>query len=182
VLVLGIVICLLGISFQALQHRNIDTSLSALWGLGFGALTPYTYVVLGLPRTDPAGLFSNVFIANLPQFILSILYIFYNSMLSCFLVQREFSRMYKIRKPLRVSEPEGIQRSSYFISLPLRYGIPLYIASGMVHWLISQSLFLARITAYMPDGTIDQYSTFSTCGYSPIAIIISKPSISSPLP
>jgi hypothetical protein len=80
------------------------------------------------------------------------------------------------------SEPEGIQRSSYFISLPLRYGIPLYVTSGMMHWLISQSLFLARITAYFPNGEIDQNSTFSTCGYSPIAIFISKPSISSPLP
>lgn len=71
--------------------------MSALLDLGFGALTPYTYIVLGLPRTDPAGLFSNVFIANLLQFILSILYIFYNSLPSCILVQRGFSRMHKIR-------------------------------------------------------------------------------------
>jgi hypothetical protein len=145
-----------------------------LWNMGFGALTPYTYVVLGLPRTDPDGLIANVLIANLPQLAFSILYIFYNSMLSCFLVQLEFSRMYKVRKPLRVSEPVGIQRSSYFISLPLRYGIPLYIASGVMHWLISQSLFLARITALFPDGTIDWNSSFSTCGYSPIAIFVSK--------
>jgi hypothetical protein len=181
-LVLGIVAVLLGRSFVSLRQRDIDVSMSGLWALGFGALTPYTYLVLGLPRTDPAGLISNVLIANLPQFILSILYIFYNSMLSCFLVQREFSRMYNTRKPLRVSEPEGIQRSSYFISLPLRYGIPLYVTSGIIHWLISQSLFLARITAYLPDGTVDSNSTFSTCGYSPIAIIISKPSTSSLLP
>jgi hypothetical protein len=172
----------LGVSFKSLQHRNIDTSIPALWDFGFGALTPYTYIVMGLPRTDPAGLISNILIANLPQLILSILYIFYNSMLSCFLVQREFSRMYYTRKPLRVSEPEGIQRSSYFISLPLRYGIPLFVTFGMMHWLISQSLFLARITAYFPNGEVDQNSTFSTCGYSPIAIFISKPSISSPLP
>jgi hypothetical protein len=137
---------------------------------------------MGLPRTDPAGLISNVLIANLPQLIFSILYIFYNSMLSCFLVQREFSRMYYTRKPIRVSEPEGIQRSSYFISLPLRYGVPLYVASGIMHWFISQSLFLARITAYSPNGEVDQDSTFSTCGYSPIAVFISTSSISSPLP
>ncbi len=179
VLVLGFATFLLGRAYISLRHRNIDTSISTFWGLGFGGLTPYTYIVLGLPHTDPAGLISNVLIANLPQFILSILYIFYNSTLSCFLVQREFSRLYNIRKPLRVSEPEGIQRSSYFISLPLRYGIPLYVTSGILHWLISQSLFLARITAYLPDGTVDQNSTFSTCGYSPIAIIISKPSIPS---
>lgn len=77
------------------------------------------------------------------------------------------------RKPLRVSEPIGIQRSSYFISLPLRYGVPLFASSSILQWLISQSLFLARITAMNPDGTADRANSFSTCGYSPIAIIIS---------
>ncbi|KAH8671223.1 hypothetical protein BX600DRAFT_458587 [Xylariales sp. PMI_506] len=163
---------LLADAFPNLHHRNIDTSLSNLWSLGFGKLSPYTYLVIGLPRRDPEGLIANVLIANLPQLILSIIYIFYNSMLSTFLVQREFSLMYKKRKPLRVSEPIGIQRSSYFISLPLRYGIPLYVTSGMMHWLISQSLFLARITALTPEGGYDAVNSFSTCGYSPVAIII----------
>ncbi|KAK4450480.1 hypothetical protein QBC34DRAFT_460961 [Podospora aff. communis PSN243] len=164
---------LLGQGFVSLGHRRIATTMSSLWELGFGALTPYTYLVINLPRSDPAGLISNVLIANLPQLLLSIIYIIYNIMLSAFLVQREFSRMYKIRKPLRVSEPTGIQRSSYFISLPLRYGIPLYASSGIMHWLLSQSLFLARITAFYPSGEIDALHSFSTCGYSPIAIIIS---------
>lgn len=165
---------LLAISFPSLARRHISTTLSSLWSMGFGQLQPYTYIIIGLPRTDPAGLISNVLIANLPQLILSILYIFYNAMLSTFLVQHEFSLLYARRKPLRVSEPIGIQRSSYFISLPLRYGIPLYLTSGLMHWLISQSLFLARITAINPDGTDDVQNSFSTCGYSPIAIFISS--------
>ncbi|KAI0147984.1 hypothetical protein F4776DRAFT_673287 [Hypoxylon sp. NC0597] len=172
---------LLGMSFVSLRNRKFSTSIPALSQLGFGNLTPYTYLVVGLPREDPEGLISNVLLANLPQLILSILYIFYNAMLSTFLVQREFSRMYlKQRKPLRVSEPIGIQRSSYFISLPLRYGIPLYTTSGLMHWLISQSLFLARITAICadgdpescPGGQVDLDNSFSTCGYSPIAVFI----------
>ncbi|KAK0704293.1 hypothetical protein B0H67DRAFT_591056 [Lasiosphaeris hirsuta] len=93
-------------------------------------------------------------------------------MLSAFLVQREFSSMCSVRKPLRVSEPIGIQRSSYFISLPLRYGIPLYVSSGVMHWLLSQSLFLARITAITPQGTVDMAHSYSTCGYSPVAIFV----------
>ncbi|KAI4599922.1 hypothetical protein KJ359_001658 [Pestalotiopsis sp. 9143b] len=94
----------------------------------------------------------------MPQLLVTVIYLFYNSMLSTFLVQREFSLMHKPekRKPLRVSEPMGIQRSSYFISLPLRYGIPLYATSGLMHWLVSQSLFLARITAVDPDGQDDR--------------------------
>lgn len=147
-----------------------------LWRLGFGALTPYTYLVINLPQKDPGGLIASVLLANLPQLVLSVLYILYNTMLSTFLVQREFSKMYKFeqRKTLRVSEPVGIQRSSYFISLPLKYGIPLYASSGVMHWLVSQSLFLARIRAVAADGSDDDDNSFSTCGYSPIALFASQ--------
>ncbi|KAH8205228.1 hypothetical protein TruAng_000640 [Truncatella angustata] len=175
-LILGVVGGLLGLARVSLRHRGIDVTIPGLWSLGFGALTPLTYLVLGLPREDPVGLISNVLLANLPQLLISIIYILYNAMLSTFLVQREFSLMHRSdrRKPLRVSEPTGIQRSSFFISLPLRYGVPLYATSGVMHWLISQSLFLARITAISPDGTDDNTYSFSTCGYSPIAIFITN--------
>ena len=173
-LVLAIASGLLILSVVSLSTRNISRHLSDLWHLGFGALTPWTFIYIGLPHDDPAGLISNVLMANLPQFILSVLYLFYNGMISTFLVQREFGRMKIVRKPLRVSEPLGIQRGSYFISLPLRYGIPLYTTSAIMHWLISQSLFLARITAFFPNGDVDVDSSFSTCGYSPIALFVSE--------
>ncbi|KAI1775604.1 hypothetical protein F4818DRAFT_457822 [Hypoxylon cercidicola] len=178
-LTLVIAAILLVISFTCLRHRNFSTTIPDLWKLGFGTLSPYTYLVAGLPREDPRGLISNVLLANLPQLVLSFVYIFYNAMLSTCLVQLEFSRMHlKERKPLRVSEPIGIQRSTYFISLPLRYGIPLYMSSALMHWLVSQSLFLARITAICADGSpetcpggqVDVANSFSTCGYSPIAV------------
>lgn len=174
VLILAIASGLLTLSVVSLSIRNISRRIPSLWNLGFGALTPFTFISIGLPRDDPAGLISNVLVANLPQFILSILYLFYNGMISSFLVQREFSRMKSIRKPLRVSEPLGIQRGSYFISLPLRYGIPLYTTSAIMHWLVSQSLLLARITAFFPNGEVDVDSSFSTCGYSPIALFVSE--------
>ena len=174
VLILAVASGLLARSVITLSTRNISRHIPDLWNLGFGALTPFTFIFIGLPREDPAGLISNVLVANLPQFILSILYIFYNGMISTFLVQREFSQMKSIRKPLRVSEPLGIQRGSYFISLPLRYGIPLYATSALMHWLISQSFFLARVTAFFPNGDVDIDSSFSTCGYSPIALFISE--------
>ncbi|KAI1334924.1 hypothetical protein F5Y15DRAFT_409374 [Xylariaceae sp. FL0016] len=171
-LVILVASILIGVFTKPLKLRKVPTTLTQYWELGFGALTPYTYLVVGFPTGDPEGLIYSVPLANLPQLILSFIYILYNTMLSTFLVQREFSRMYNVRKPLRVSEPDGIQRSSYFISLPLRYGIPLYASSGLLHWLVSQSLFLARITALAPDGTVDTRNSFSTCGYSPIAVFI----------
>ncbi|KAK7742373.1 hypothetical protein SLS53_004518 [Cytospora paraplurivora] len=171
---IAVVTILFFVSFGSLRHRGIHIDLPTFRSMGFGDIQPYTYLAINLPRQDPEGLMLNVLLANLPQFLLSIIYMFYNAMLSTFLVQREFSHMYKEakRKPLRVSEPIGIQRGSYFISLPLRYGIPLYVSSGIMHWAISQSLFLARITALNVDGSPDVKHSFSTCGYSPIAIFV----------
>ncbi|KAI1370753.1 hypothetical protein F4677DRAFT_437391 [Hypoxylon crocopeplum] len=157
-----------------LRHRNIDPTFSYLQSLGFGAVSSLTYLVINLPRSDPVGLILNVLIINLPQLIFSFIYTLYGVVLTTFLVQREFSLLHTHahRKPLRVSEPVGIQRSGYFISVPFRYGIPLMVFSALFHWLISQSFFLARITALMPDGVEDYGNSFSTLGYSPYAIIV----------
>ena len=137
VLMLAIASGLLARAVVTLATRNISRHNSDLWDLSFGALSPFTFIYIGLPHDDPSGLISNVLVANLPQLVLSVLYVFYNGMISTFLVQHEFSRMNSMRKPLRVSEPLGIQRGSYFISMPLRYGILLYATFAIMHWLIS---------------------------------------------
>lgn len=41
---------------------------------------------------------------------------------------------------------------------------------GILHWLVSQSLFLARVNVYDNDGSVDVAESTSTCGYSLIAI------------
>ncbi|KAI1183989.1 hypothetical protein F5B17DRAFT_442988 [Nemania serpens] len=103
-------------------------------------------------------LITNVLIINSPQFLFSIMYTAPGAVMTTFLVQREFNLLYTRAhlKPLRVSEPVGIQRSSYFISLPLSYGVPLNLFSAVFHWLISQNY----------------RNSFSTLGYSPYAIIV----------
>lgn len=45
------------------------------------------------------------------------------------------------------------------------------IASTLLHWLISQSLFLVRITVYDYNGLPDTGQQVSAIGYSPLAII-----------
>lgn len=146
VVIISITTFLLAQSFPSLRRRRLPINMSAFRSWGFGKLQPFTFLVIGLPRTDSVGLISNVLLANLPQFLLSILYMLSNTVLSTFLVQREFSHMCQEhkRKPLRVSEPIGIQRGSYFISLPLRYGVPLYVMSSVLHWTISESLFFSK--------------------------------------
>lgn len=70
---------LLVISFTSLRSRNIHVSIPGFWDLGFGSLTPFTYIIIGLSRADPYGLIANVLLANLPKLQLSLTYICYNS-------------------------------------------------------------------------------------------------------
>lgn len=73
----------------------------------------------------------------------------------------------RVRKTLRVSAPEGIQRSSYFVSMPWKYGIPLISAMSVLHWLISQSIFVYAAEVYKADGTLDDNIPFVTgAGFS----------------
>ena len=111
---------------------------------------------------------SSVLVANAPQVLLSFLYFTYNGLFSCMLLVDEWNDFARERKSLRVTSPVGLQRSSYWLQVPYIYGIPLLILSAALHWLVSQSIFLARISY---DDDAEGLITTSTCGYSCIAII-----------
>ena len=86
------------------------------------------------------------------QFFISCTYLLYNGLLSTFLVAGELVGFAKTRKLLRVSAPVGIQRSIYFVSKPAKYGIPLMITIGLLHWTVSESLFVICIDRYYSNG------------------------------
>jgi len=59
-----------------------------------------------------------VLLANSPQVMLSVLYLFYNSILTSMLLEREWNSLGVKRQALRVSNPKGKQLSTHFLSLP----------------------------------------------------------------
>ncbi|OJJ80605.1 uncharacterized protein ASPGLDRAFT_69380 [Aspergillus glaucus CBS 516.65] len=76
------------------------------------------------------------------------------------------------RKGLRVSTfLHGHQWSTYFLSLPYRYAIPLIACSGILHWLISRSLYIVNIQARGFNHGREPYLDSVTCAYSPVGII-----------
>lgn len=126
-----------------------------------------------LSGTDPSGnaaLLANILIANSPQVMVSFLYILYNSILTRQLVADEWVRFLREdgKKALRVSFPVGMQRSSHFLSLPFRYSVPLMIVSIVLHWFISQSIFLVQSSAFSagPDGQRLRMCDYSARGYN----------------
>src|SRR4051812_18450004 len=93
----------------------------------------------------------HILLANLPQAVVSFINLVYNWQFTAMLAQREWSNYAIKRAPLRVTTPSPSQRSTYFLQLPYAFSVPLLLAAVVLHWFISQSIFLVRITAYK-DG------------------------------
>lgn len=149
-----------------LRHMSGPTNLKALADLGFGEVDPQT--VIGWPLT---AVMANIVMANLPQPILSFLYFCYNGLFTCMLMGYEWSTYSYESKGLRLTRARrGHQRTTYFLQLPYRFGLPLMLLSAVLHWLVSQSIFLVSIDFYSLYGDFRNQS-LASCGYSPIAII-----------
>jgi hypothetical protein len=162
-----------------MSRLNAQNHLSSLWKLGFGV---HPMTIIDFPNYTELnygdyGLFQNIALANMPQAILSGIYLVYNGIFTSMLQAEEWNSYSVKRKGLRVSTAtQGAQRDTYFLSLPYRYSIPLLVISTLLHWLVSQSLFLVSIlqdTKMVNGSTITGESVTSnfTCGYSPIAMI-----------
>jgi len=117
----------------------------------------------------------HVMTANSFQVLVSSLYLFYNNILTHQLIAAELLNFLREKKTLRVSFPQhSLQRSSYFLSLPWRYALPLMLGFITLHWLVSQSVFTVQTTAYGPgqDGAPIPSTNASRLGYSPLGILL----------
>jgi hypothetical protein len=167
------VLCLLIWGIRRLNKSWLIDTPNA-FRLGFGAIDPRTLISSNeLPR-DMLGL---AVIANAPQIILSMLYYAFNGLFTAMLMGYEWTSYAHKKKGLRVSRrPAGSQRSTYFLSLPYRFGIPLVLLSGSLHWLVSQSIFVVAFDLYNDIGetitdVIEIKVMSRTIGYSPSAML-----------
>ncbi|KAL9614475.1 MAG: hypothetical protein Q9167_001003 [Letrouitia subvulpina] len=111
-----------------------------------------------------------VILANLPQTVISYIYVFFNWLYTSMYSGSEWAKYAKHRRPLRVTSPVGKQRSTYYLQLPYRYSIPLLILSSILAWLISQSFFVVQI--HILEHGAQSIDLISSCGYSPGAIVL----------
>ena len=110
-------------------------------------------------------------VSNIPQLLLSTVYLSFNLLLTSMMMTSEYNDFATERKTLRVSEPKGQQRSSYYLQLPYRYSVPLIICSGILHWMVSQSFFPVHITYFDVNGDERPDQAINACGWSPIAVV-----------
>ncbi|KAF5381868.1 hypothetical protein D9757_008367 [Collybiopsis confluens] len=160
----------IGLLIYALRSLGLGIGVSAMWQLGIGK--PHAQSMITgwkIPTEGYSALLASVLVSNSPQLILSMIYLVFNSLCTKMFLAREWSSYSHARKPLRVSAPRGVQRSTYFLQIPYRFGLPLMGYSALLHWLVSQSIFPVQVT--YRDLNNNQFPA-SSCGYSPIAIIL----------
>lgn len=123
----------------------------------FGTATPSA--TMSTPFTDDTfGMILTAVLVNSPQMLLSLLYVSTTSIVSCMALCEEWSRFAIRRRGLRTSETSGDQRSTYWLSIPFRYSIPLLIIGIFHHWILSSSCFLVRFPPSQEGGPDDKLS------------------------
>ena len=175
------VICV-ALLVYGIQHIVGLKTHNAIFALGIGTIHFETLISSITPSQGTNGLISNALVANAPQLILSVLYFAMNGVLTCMVSGQEWSEFAYQRKGLRVSNrPAGAQRCTYFLSLPYRYMLPFMGISTILHWLVSQSLFLVVLRTYCDSLTwcplSAQYgadsggAAFGMC-WSPLGVVL----------
>ena len=114
----------------------------------------------------------NIFYSNLPQILLSLVYVSYNALLTSLLVSREFATFSYKRAGLRVTHPSGHQRSTYWLSLPCRFSVPLLAMSTLLHWTLSQYLYPVQIRIIGLGGDVDHSRSINCVGWSSVGLLM----------
>ena len=111
------------------------------------------FSVIGFETLANASVASIILIVNTPQVALSLIYFFYNSLVTSSLQASEWNSFSLKRQQLRVSSPLPGQLSTYWLQVPPHYAIPILTFSATMHWLISQAIFLSKVKFESFAGT-----------------------------
>lgn len=114
---------------------------------------------------------TSIFLTNASQAILSFLFFTYNEFFSSMLLMQKWSDFIHERKVLRVSSLVDMQRSSFWLQFLYKYDVSLIVMFEAMHWLISQSIFLAHVIQLDDEDKVNSSNQISTCDYFNIAII-----------
>jgi len=169
ILALLVVLGLVGAAISVTKNK-----VTSVLSLGFGTVQPSAIIAgwaIEKLQSTSFRIIASIFIANLPQAILSFLYLNLNGLLTSMWVAKEYSDFATERKYLRVSTPKGQQRSTHFLQLPYKVAVPLMTISGLLHWLVSQSIFLAVVAVYDQAGDLRNATQIASCGFSPLPMI-----------
>ena len=149
------------ISLLVYLYIAVWPSWSSTWAFGLDNISEDHLV----PKTATTPLVAAILAINAPQLSLSIVYIFVNGLMTSIILAAECSDFALARKGLRVSNPRGSQRSTYYLQIPYRYAIPLIVVSAGLHWLLSETIYLVRVATYDIDEELLPLGDLSIISY-----------------
>ncbi|KAF2969729.1 hypothetical protein GQX73_g3813 [Xylaria multiplex] len=125
-------------------------------------------------------LLTGILAANSPQLLLSASYLAYNNLFTRLQMAQEWAMYGRDYYPLRVTDPQGMQRSTYRLQLPYKYSLPLIALSAFLHFLISNTLYvIVSLGGYLRVGHPHDFDqpglpedTAVRLGYSPISLLV----------
>lgn len=109
-------------------------------------------------------------LANTPQLVVSLLYYCFNDTLTRTVLAADYVGFAIHRRPLRVSFPRGEQRSTWYLTIPYQYAVPLLMAFTLTHWFVSEGLFYVQVLPYDMQGKPIHSSALLTCGVPTIPL------------
>ncbi|KAH7137920.1 hypothetical protein B0J11DRAFT_500177 [Dendryphion nanum] len=178
-LVFLFIIILVGLNvLWAMEYRRIGLpqDSASIVRQGLGTFQRYTYIPWATGREDASQsqkFFLATFSANVLQLFANGLLLLITRIMTTMLVAQEWNAFIFRRTALRVSHPRGLQRSSYFLSMPLDFGIPLVVGKALLQWLLSQSIFVVQSSQFStPDLVRRPERDASIVGYSPLGLIL----------
>ena len=155
----------------ATVHGKEHLTASQVWALGLGEINANNSIeILGRYRYGEL-LLINILIANSFQLALSITYFLYNALYTAQCGAMEWASYALKKRPLRVTHPRGEQRSTCWLQLPYTYSLLLSIFLMLMHFLISQAVFIAHVQWYTELGEPSEET--SNVGFSPVGILAS---------
>ena len=163
-------------------------TIANAWSVGLGRVQTQNLVLgANLPQLGASAVLITALVANAPQALLSFLYMVYNTLFTLMYLGEDWDMFgaytattrhrlqitskKQTHRYLRVSDPKGKQKSTHFLNLPFRFALPLICVSGLLHWLMSQSLYLANISVIPRDGTRPRHDEITTVAFAPQGMI-----------
>lgn len=113
-------------------------------------------------------------LVNLPQIILTILFIITHGIWSAIFTAREYSSFAFKAQYIRSSFPTEKQKCQWTLNMPTIWGVTFLTVHILLQLCMSQSIFVINFSTYNEDGTIDSRSgAISNLNFSPLATICS---------
>jgi hypothetical protein len=168
---LTIVLILFGWGLSWLRKNDFPIDVASLWSLGFGSVNQYT-MAISPNDLRSTSLVQMAIVANLPQIALALVYFSYGSILTILFTAEYWSRFACKAQTVMVSTKIAKQQQTMWaLGSPWPYAIFLIVVQVILHWLVSQSLFVVQVFTQQSDGSRFKDPAIINCGYSPIAIL-----------